>query len=132
MKKNKYLNACVLVDHLARIELEERTALIQFLNDRGCENIYQCVHNALYNKDISPAKRKEIRRHLKKDEGCYRSLLKTDVHEKTKQKKLCQVGGKSLGILLNAVLPLMRRKLIQDGQLSDEEESATEDDSNSI
>jgi hypothetical protein len=121
-----------LVDLLAGLEPEERTALLPFLNEAGCESIYTCVHNALHNKDISKAKRSEIRRHLKKDEGCYRSLLKTDLHAKVKQKKLCQVGGKSLGILLNAVLPLMIKSLVQNGQLGGEEEPVTEDDTHSV
>jgi len=123
MKKTLSLDKCVLVDFLAKIEPEERAFIVRCLNEKSCKALYECVHNALYNKDISPENRKKIKTHLKKDEGCYRSLLKTGLHAKIKHKKLCQVGGKSLGILLNAVLPLMKKRLVEDGQLSDEDET---------
>lgn len=122
MKRSQSLSVCYLIDVLASLEPEERETIIPYLNEDGCKSIYECVHNALYNKDIPAEKRRQIKQHLKKDEGCYRSLLKTNLHAKTKQKKLCQVGGKSLGILLDAVLPLLIEVSgVQDGSDSEED-----------
>jgi hypothetical protein len=106
VRKNLHVD-CEFLDLLASLEPEERAGIIPYLNEQACKKIYECVHNALYNKSISKENRRKIRAHLKPDEGCFRSLLKTGLCSKTKQKKLCQVGGKSLGILLDAVIPLL-------------------------
>ena len=62
--------------------------------------------------------------------GCYRSLLKTNLQAKTKQKKLCQVAGRGLGLILEAVLPILtniaRNKKDDDDE--DEERVRADDD----
>jgi hypothetical protein len=130
MRKNKASQICKLVDLLADMSPCDRKTIIPYLNEEGCKSIYECVNNALYNKDIPAEKKRLIRKYLKNDVGCYRSLLKTNLHAKTKQKKLCQVGGRGLGLILEAVLPILtdiaRNKKDDDDE--DEERVRADDD----
>lgn len=111
MRKHQISQVYPLLELLSRLEGEDRMKLIPFLNQTGCDGIYECIHNGLRSKLVSLESRKEIKKTLKSDADIYRCILKNGLCPLKKQKKLTQVGGKGLGLLLNSVLPLLSEHL---------------------
>lgn len=111
MRKHQIAQAYPMLELLSRLEEEDRMKLIPFLNQTGCEGIYECIHNGLRSKLVDLGRRKEIKRTLKSDADIYRCILKNELCSAKKQKKLTQVGGKGLGLLLKSVLPLLSEHL---------------------
>jgi hypothetical protein len=95
---------------LSRLASNDRQVVVEFLNEVGCEALTECVHNGLWSKAVDGDKRKAIKSNLKKDEGHYRCILKQGCAKK-RQKKLVEVGGDGLGLILNSVLPLLKEHL---------------------
>ena len=104
-------NVYPFLEFLSRLNSADRTLLIPYLNGDGCESIYECVHNGLWSKALSIKKRKEIKKNLKQDEKHFRCILNGDVCSQTRQKRLTQVGGNGLGLILTSVLPLLAEHL---------------------
>lgn len=98
-----------LLDVLSRMEPADRQTLLEFINDEGCDAVTECIHNGLWNEEIDREQRKAIKINLKKDEKRYRCILKEGCHNK-RRKHLVQVGG-GLGLILEAVLPLLKENL---------------------
>jgi hypothetical protein len=111
MRKQQITQLYPMLELLARLEETDRMKLIPFLNQTGCQGIYECIHNGIRSKLVSLENRKEIKKHLKSDADIYRCLLSNKLCAAKKQKKLTQVGGKGLGLLLHSVLPLLSEHL---------------------
>lgn len=99
-----------LLDVLSRMESADRETLLDFLNEEGCEALTECIHNGLWNGELDRDYRKSIKSNLKKDEKHYRCILKEHCPKK-KRKHLVQVGGGGLGLILQAVLPVLKENL---------------------
>lgn len=110
MKECDMQRAYPLLDVMSRMEVEDRKTLVEFLNSEGCQAVTECIHNGLFNKSIDPEKRKNIKVNLKQDEEQYRCILKEGCSKK-RQKQLVQVGGGGLGLILDAVLPILKENL---------------------
>jgi len=111
MRKDKMNRIFPMLKVLAELGPKERKTLIPFLNEDGCEGLHECVYNALTRKYLPIAKRRELRNKLKKDEDIYRCILKQELCSRKRQQKLALVGGESLGLILEIVLPLISEYL---------------------
>jgi hypothetical protein len=100
-----------MLEIISRLGDEDRMKIIPFLNDQGCDSIYECIHNGLRSKQVSSERRRAIRKTLKGEAELYRHILKTDYCPTKRQKKLAQVSGKGLGLILESVLPLLSQHL---------------------
>lgn len=110
MKKCDIKRVYPLLEVLSRLEESDRQIIVEFLNEAGCEGLTECVHNGLWSKAIDLDKRKLIKTNLKKDEASYRCILKEGCSKK-RHKKLVEVGGGGLGLILKSVLPLLKDHL---------------------
>lgn len=107
MKKCSMKRIYPFLEVISRLDLKDRQILVQFLDEEGCEAITECIHNALWSKSIDPQKRRAIKLSLKQDEDKYRCILKEGCSKKRK-KKLAEIGGGGLGVILDAVLPQLK------------------------
>jgi hypothetical protein len=110
MKKCNMKRLYPLLEVLSRMGESDRQIVVEFLNEAGCEGLTECVHNGLWSKALDADKRKAIKTNLKKDAEHYRCILKEGCSKK-RHKKLVQVGGDGLGLILNSVLPLLKEHL---------------------
>jgi hypothetical protein len=90
---------------LKDMKAKDRQILIPFLVEKVTEAIYECIYNATTNNEMSIEKRKEIKKHTIADKEIYRYLLKPKTNKMKRQKKLHQIGGDSLGLILQTVVP---------------------------
>jgi hypothetical protein len=105
MNKKEIKTVYPLLKIISKLSEQERSILLRYLNHRGCDGIYECIHNGLCNSTLPETERKRLAEKLLKDKKNYRFLLNSSDPTK-RQQKLVQVGG-SLGTILDTVLPLL-------------------------
>lgn len=116
MRKNKMSKIYPILHLLGRLDSEDRSNLIPFLSQDACEGIYECIHNGLKNKSIQIDHRKALRNGLKKNADILRCIIDPKSCDKTKKKKLVQVGGDGIGLIVKTVLPYMAQQLLQQNE----------------
>ena len=108
VSKARLRKAYPLLELVLRLKPADRTVVLQFLNKDGCESVYKCIENALFNEQIPSAQRASLSAKL----GVYKSAFRDMIHPKrsavTKQKRLVQ-SGTGIGILLATVLPMLAK-----------------------
>ena len=104
--KRRLRKAYPLLDLLTRLKPADRTVLLEFLNKDGCESVYKCIENGLYNDRIPAQKRSILASKLSAHKAAFRDMIHPRRAASTKQKRLIQSGG-GIGILLATVLPLL-------------------------
>jgi len=90
---------------LTNLKAEDRQIILPYLTEKVIDAIYECIYNATTNNEMSIEKRKEVKKHTINDKEIYRYLLKPKTNPKKRQKKLHQIGGGSLGVILKTVVP---------------------------
>lgn len=116
MRKDKLCNVYPVLHLLGRLDSDDRANIIPFLSQEACEGIYECIHNGLHNKKIHSNSRKELRKGLKKNADILRCILNPKSCEKTKKKKLIQVGGDGIGLIVKTVLPYIVEHLLEENE----------------
>jgi hypothetical protein len=111
MRKTQIARLYPMLQIMSRLGDEDRVKIIPFLNNHGCESIYECIHNGLRSKQVGSERRRAIRKTLKGEAELYRRILKTDHCPTKRQKRLAQVSGRGLGLILESVLPLLAQHL---------------------
>jgi DNA gyrase/topoisomerase IV subunit B len=106
MKKNQMKKVYPLLELFSRLKEEDQAELLKHLNCEGCDGILECIHNALWNKDIEVGKRKLINTQLKDQHKTFRYLNKLEGDPKKRRSKLMQVGP-GIGLIITAVLPIL-------------------------
>ena len=89
---------------------EERDSLLEYLNERGREVLYSCIHNCVYNDKVPVEKRKEIR-HKLKDKGKILEFMADSTKTDKRKRPLLKQTGEGLPLILSAILPLLSRVL---------------------
>ena len=113
MTKNQLRKIFPLLKVLNRLKPDDLTVILEFLNTRGCEAVCDCVKNAIHNQHISTKNKKKLKKRLVKDKQIYYRLIKGRKASKQKQKKLVQVGGSAVGLIISAVLPVLAQYLFK-------------------
>jgi hypothetical protein len=106
MNKRKLGKVFPLLQIVAKLTEGERQVLLCYLNYDGCDGIYECVHNALYNTTLPQSEKKNILTLLKKNKKRYRCLVNKNEKPLKKYKTLQKVGD-GVGVILNTILPLL-------------------------
>jgi hypothetical protein len=101
-----------LIELLARVCDKDREIIISFLNEEGCDAMYECVHNGLYNKEIPYSERKCIYNAICKNEEEYVYLNKLNASPRKKHEHLIKVCD-SAGVILKSIAPLLQNILEQ-------------------
>jgi hypothetical protein len=104
---NKVFPLLKILQQLGEVE---RQILLCYLTNEGCEGIYECIDNALYNSTLSKVDRQKILEVLRKNKRKYRCLVNKDLSPGRRHKTLCKAGD-GVGIILNIVLPLIEKHL---------------------
>jgi hypothetical protein len=92
---------------LCKLDDEERSTLLTYLNSEGRDVLYQCMHNCLYNKAIPKEKRHALRATLSGKAKVITYLAKAGNNLEKKRRMLTQHGGSILPAILSAALPLL-------------------------
>ena len=106
MKRNELKKVYPLQQLLQKLNTTQQKIILQYLNEDGCDAIYECMHNALYNDKITIRCKKKLKTALQDKKHICRSLLNPKLSKKVKQNRLVQTGG-SLSLILSTVLPLL-------------------------
>jgi hypothetical protein len=104
MNKSKLKKLFPLLKILRSLSEEDRNVVLPFLTHEGCEGLYDCVYNGLWNETLTD--RGDIQKRLGKNKHKFRRLLDERVSSEKKKKTLQQVGG-DIGWLLEKVLPAL-------------------------
>jgi hypothetical protein len=96
-----------LLKLLTRLSSEERKALVGYINQEGCNAICQCIHNSITNQDIASQNRRNLKQKTAGVKETLRYLSNASKPVHLRQKKLSQIGGNPLGIILATVLPIL-------------------------
>ena len=104
--KRRLRKAYPLLDLLTRLKPADRTTLLEFLNKDGCNAIYKCLENGLYNERIPASQRSLLASKLAGDKSALRDMISPRRAASTKQKRLVQSGG-AIGMILATVLPIL-------------------------
>jgi hypothetical protein len=109
----KLKKAFPLLKVLSKLPDQDRTTLIEYLNGDATNALCECVHNAINNRQISGRHQLCSKALRSKDDLRYISKNHTKSKQKHKLKKLIQVGGSPIGLILSAVLPLLASALFK-------------------
>jgi Mg/Co/Ni transporter MgtE len=110
MNKRQLRKVFPLLRILQQLGEVERQIVLCYLTSEGCEGIYECIDNALYNSTLSKVDRQKIVEVLRKNKNKYRCLVRKDVDKGRRHRTLCKVGD-GVGIILSIVLPLIEEYL---------------------
>ena len=85
----------------------QRGILINHIDDKSCEILYEAIANVLRSPRISDGQKKKLRRALQAHKSCLRSLISSKTSKTVKRKKLQQIGGFPLATILATAVPLV-------------------------
>lgn len=99
--------ALPLLHAVCRMNEKERNSLLQYINFRGRDILYQCIRNCVYSPRLSKSQRAEIRTKLKSKARTYKYLSNPENTDAKKKKLLRAQVGAGLDTVLSSVLPLL-------------------------
>lgn len=109
LSKKTLHKAVPLIKLLLRLTNEDRQTILNYLNLEACSVLCECVHNAITNQDVTC--RKDLSDKTKSEKENIRFIVKPVGKSSLKQKKLVQIGGTPLMMLLSVGLPLLANYL---------------------
>lgn len=110
MKKSDLNTIYLLCKILKRLKPHEQQVILSYLNDRGLQVLYTCIHNGLYNPGVKS--RQKLRQKLMTHKKILRYLSDPRNSNVQKKRKLTQIGG-SLSLILGAVMPIVADLLMR-------------------
>ena len=117
MNKSKLKELYPLLKIIKSLSVKDRKVILKYITHEGCEGLYDCVHNELWNETLND--RAKIQKRLGKNKTKFRTLLDKNINSEKKRKTLQQVGG-DIGWLLNKVLPALTSYLGKKSQCKNE------------
>ena len=105
LTKHKLKKCYPVLNILNKLSEGEQSVLLHHLDQDAHEAVYECVYNAITNKNIQPEKRQALRKHLKAKQKDIRYIVQSKAIRR-KRKKVVQLGS-GLGLILSTVLPLL-------------------------
>jgi hypothetical protein len=135
-------NVLPVLKVLQGLSHEDRLNLLPHLASNVHDGIQECILNATCNSTIPLELKKIIKKHTMKDAEAYKYILKPNTTPRKINKKLQEVGGNGLGVILQAVVPVLERitqkgngvsknKKIKIEKEESEEETSDEDEESS-
>jgi len=117
IKKLSTARASVLipfVKSLASIKNHDhRCILMSHLDYDSCELIYEVIYNVISNKSIPPKKREQLQKILHPHQNNLRYMASKKKKPALKKKRLTQIGGNPLAIILSTAIPLLMQAFHQ-------------------
>jgi len=110
MKKKQLKKVFPLLELLHRMPDADRAIVLQFLNSTGCDGIYECIHNGLWNKTLDVSQREILKKKLGENSNTFRYVNKAKANPIRRQKKLVQVGS-GVGVIIGLLLPYLAQYL---------------------
>ena len=107
ISKQKLKKSLPFLQLLHDLSAKERELVLQYVNPEGCELICQCIHNSINNRQIPVATRATLVQGTGDIKDIFRYLSNKTKPVHLRQRKLTQVGGNPLGLILAGVLPLI-------------------------
>jgi len=96
---------------LKSVRPAQRTIMLSHLDNPSCEIVCQAIGNALHNTVISPVERTDLKNSCAQYKTLLRYLSRPSGSIEWKKKKLPQLGGQPLEMILSSVIPLLMRRL---------------------
>jgi len=112
MNKKKLASFLPLLEVLSNISADQRKIVINFLTDETHDILYECIKNGICNNTINEGDKQRLRTELESKKNNFRYILNNKGSKKKKKENLVQIGGNSLGIILEFVLPLITEYLL--------------------
>ena len=107
MRRRALKKVFPLLRILSKLDEEDRRILLQYLTHDGCEGVYECVHNVLYNPNIPAEDRKQMHFQLNDHKEQLRFLASKKQKAEEKKKVLLR-ANKPLGPIFNYVMPMLQ------------------------
>jgi len=108
MKKAEAKKTLELLELVKSIRpTKQRATLLKYLNEEGCERMYQTVANVLKNSKLDTKKREKLKCTLLPHKNTLRYLAKKSKSKSLKKRKLEQLGGFPLTAILTTAIPLL-------------------------
>lgn len=105
ISKKKLRIALPLLQILSILPPKSREIIVKHLNTDACEILYTSVCNTLYNRDL--LNKGELRIKLNPYKNNLRYIINENKKSNLRHKKLIQIGGNPLGLILGATLPIL-------------------------
>jgi len=86
---------------------DHRCILMSHLDLDSCELIYETIFNVISNKSIPVKKRQQLQKVLQPHQNNLRYMANKNNKATLKKKRLTQIGGNPLGIILSTAIPLL-------------------------
>ncbi len=96
-----------LLHVLKSLKSADRVIILAHLDDHTRDAIYKTVSNVLKSKRVPIQNRIHLRDNLGSFKSDFRCLISKDSSSVQKKKKLTQLGGNPLSLILDTALPLM-------------------------
>jgi hypothetical protein len=107
LSRKKLTKMAPLLNLLSRLSTEDREIAATFLNDEACEAMCECVHNSITNLSTEETVRDHFKQETKPVIKTLRFLADENKPVSARQKKLPQLGGGILGLVLSLAIPLL-------------------------
>jgi hypothetical protein len=104
--RSQFVDALPFLHAFCRMTDQERSSVLEFLNEEGRDIFYQCIYNCIYNKAIPKVERAKISKRLGSHAKAY-EYLAFDEGEPIKKRKLLKQVGAGLPIVVTTVLPIL-------------------------
>ena len=95
-----------LLKIISKLKVEDRRVILHYLTHEGCEGIYECIGNALWNPTLRKTDQLFLQEKLTPQKFKLRNLMK-ETDPVKKKRALLQVGEGTTGLILNKVIPLL-------------------------
>jgi predicted nucleotide-binding protein (sugar kinase/HSP70/actin superfamily) len=107
LSKKKLTKVLPLLELLSRLPPKQRETAASYLNDEGCEAICECVHNSITNLSTNLATRTKFKQKTKASANILRFLANDKKSPAARRKKISQLGGSIIGLILSVAIPLL-------------------------
>ena len=116
IQQKKFQKFIPIIKILEKLKPEQRLQLAEYLNDDVYDFIFECMHNALHNKNFSADFRKCLKQKLKNNSADVRYIVNAKKSRRLRKKRLIQSGGfpsviAAILSMLPVVLPLVKKGL---------------------
>ncbi len=111
-KKSKLRSTHELLRLLKGLTSKQRVGVLRCMDDSSCECVFEAVANVLRNDKIDQATRNRLKKCLGPHKKILRYLSNPKGSIKNKKKKLQEIGGFPLGMILKTALPFLSSILL--------------------
>jgi hypothetical protein len=98
----------VLLKSLSRLKGDERKEMLEHLSDSCIDTLCQSLYNVMYARlPMSKARKSRLRSLFTKHKTAYKFITRKANDAKKRRKRLQNQSSGSLGVILNAIIPLL-------------------------